>query len=396
MFRVAVGLCISWNVFGLLAYGQIASEYQPSKYRPYPQSSLVQGIELAFSTHHRAAQGSDNFPFTWADDDALYTAWGDGGGFGGTNGLGRVGLGVARIKGGPRQFDAKNIWGGHQSKSSAQFTGKSYGLLCVDSILYMWVVPDEPDGKKYRNHYEYFELAESSNHGKTWTKSKDRFFQSDYLSNPTFLNFGKDHTGVPRDWQGYVYTYFIRPRDTQIEHQGPNGVGLIVHKPGILFLARVRADRLMQFKSSMEFFCGLTKEGKPKWGSQSEKKPVFEDVNGVGWCVSASYNPYLKRVLLCTEHGESLRGQLGIFEAPTPWGPWSIIEYCHPSSPFGNVRPGSDLPWENNVFYLSFPTKWFDREEFVLSFTGAGNGRDNDSFNLVQGKFLLTSSADGN
>ncbi|MHC4299203.1 MAG: hypothetical protein ACYS7Y_18165 [Planctomycetota bacterium] len=61
---------------------------------PYPRSTLISGLSLDWSTHRRAAQGSDNFQLTWADDDNLYGAWGDGGGFGGTNKKGRVGLGV--------------------------------------------------------------------------------------------------------------------------------------------------------------------------------------------------------------------------------------------------------------------------------------------------------------
>ncbi len=59
---------------------------------PYPKSEVTGGISLDWNTHQRFAQGSDNFQLTWAADDHLYGAWGDGGGFGGTNSEGRVGL----------------------------------------------------------------------------------------------------------------------------------------------------------------------------------------------------------------------------------------------------------------------------------------------------------------
>ncbi|HYI93321.1 MAG TPA: hypothetical protein VEX68_07240 [Bryobacteraceae bacterium] len=66
---------------------------------PYPPSPFIRSVHFDWATHKRDAQGSDNWQLTWPDDDHLYGAWGDGGGFGGTNSDGRVSLGVARIEG---------------------------------------------------------------------------------------------------------------------------------------------------------------------------------------------------------------------------------------------------------------------------------------------------------
>ena len=52
---------------------------------PYARSEAIIGIEFDFASHRRLASGSDNWPMTWADDGHQYTAWGDGGGFGGSN-----------------------------------------------------------------------------------------------------------------------------------------------------------------------------------------------------------------------------------------------------------------------------------------------------------------------
>jgi hypothetical protein len=52
---------------------------------PYPPSPVIEAVRYDRSSAARAAPGSDNWPTTWADDGHLYTAWGDGGGFGGTN-----------------------------------------------------------------------------------------------------------------------------------------------------------------------------------------------------------------------------------------------------------------------------------------------------------------------
>src|SRR5258708_29221854 len=71
---------------------------------PYPPSPVIGGITWQWNTYTTAALGSDLWPVTWGPDDHLYTAWGDGGGFGGSDSDGRVSLGFARIEGGPADF----------------------------------------------------------------------------------------------------------------------------------------------------------------------------------------------------------------------------------------------------------------------------------------------------
>jgi len=67
--------------FGL-ALATIVARAQGSA-KPYPKSSVIKSAQFDWSTRKRDAQGSDNWQLTWADDDHLYGAWGDGGGFGG-------------------------------------------------------------------------------------------------------------------------------------------------------------------------------------------------------------------------------------------------------------------------------------------------------------------------
>jgi hypothetical protein len=106
------------------------------------------------------------------------------------------------------------------------------------------------------------------------------------------------------------------------------------------------------------------------------------------------------RYLLATEHTASKKKLKSLFDAPEPWGPsrgrrgdraWRIVEYWTPEEKFGHIRPGSDLDWADNVFFFSFAPKWISDEgrSFTLVFTGAGNGRNNDSFNTVRGRFQL-------
>lgn len=353
---------------------------------PFPSSPLIGDLEFDWSTHRRQAQGSDNFQLAWADDGHLYGAWGDGGGFGGSNSRGRVALGVARIEGDAPEYRGFNVWGGYAGERPATFGGKSWGMIGLAGVLHMWVVPDAPDGKRYRNHYEYVELASSSDHGATWRKAPWRFHQREDLTIPTFLNFGRGGEGMPVGFGDYVYTYFVAPESPLLEHQGPDGVGLIVHRPGRLHLARVLRGQVALKREAYEFFSGFDAAGRPVWGDIQSKAPVFIDPDGVGWCLSAVWHPTLRRVLLCTEHDASAKGALGFFDAPTPWGPWTTVKYFSKEQPFGDARPGSQLPWKPNVFFAAFASKWFDGDRFTLNFTGAGQGKDNDSFNTVAGR----------
>ncbi len=355
-------------VLGLLA------GIMPAAEPPYPRSNVIERVEFDFTTHKRLAEGSDNWPTTWADDGHLYSAWGDGGGFGGTNNKGRVLLGVARIEGDAENYLGRNIWGGIKSDHAAQFTGKSYGILCVKGVLHLWVA-HQPNP-----HLRECQLAESKDHGQTWRLADWSFRYADQLTIPTFLNFGRDYAGA-RD--GYVYSYFIHP--TWGPGRSTTGnYGFDVHKPGRVYLARVPKDAILD-RNRYEFFSGFQDEGTPEWTAKiTDKKPVFEDFNGIGWNLSVSYNAGLKRYLLATEHGETHVGKFGLFDAPEPWGPWSTVLY--------------DDQWgqshlEVSTFYWNFPTKWqtADGTAFTLVFTGKNS---NDSWNTVRGKFIRKSASE--
>jgi hypothetical protein len=360
--RLTLGVIL---VFALRAGVALALE------PPYRPSPVIERVEFDFKTHKRMAQGSDNWPTTWADDGYLYSAWGDGGGFGGTNSKGRVSLGIARIEGEPDRYQGHDVWGGFGAKHPAQFDGKSYGILCVGGVLYLWVA-HQPNP-----HLRECQIAESKDHGKTWRRADWSFRYTDDLAIPTFLNFGQNYAGARDD---YVYSYFIHPT------WGPGrsaigNYGFDVHKPGRVYLARVPKDGVMH-QSRYQFFSGFEGDGQPAWSVKlSDKKPVFEDPNGVGWNLSVSHNAGLNRYLLATEHGETHVGKFGLFDAPEPWGPWTTIAY---EEEWGNGHV------EVSAFYWNFPAKWqsADGERFTMVFTGKNA---NDSWNTVQGRFVQKS-----
>ncbi len=338
---------------------------------PYPHSQTIKAMTLDWSTHDRFAQGSDNWQCTWADDDHQYAPWGDGGGFGGTNDDGRVSLGVARIEGSWDSYQGFNVWGGKNPENPTDLDAKSWGMVCIDGVLYMWVSPES----LLETVQTEARLYQSADHGATWQSADWSFVRADDLTVPTICQFGRNYTGA-RD--GFVYHYFIHPQP---------GKGFYAQKPGMIHLARVPEDRMME-RQAYEFFAGLDRDAKPQWsGDLSAKKPVFEDSNGVGWTVSVSYNAGLKCYILMTEHTDSSRGELGVFDAPEPWGQWTTIAYMNHSD---NTRFGAGHVVDN-TFFWNIPTKWQSKDgtEFSLVFTGAGRGDNNDSWNMLRGKFVL-------
>lgn len=344
---------------------------RPEPKSPYPRSAVSAGLDLNWDSHWSAAPGSDNWPITWADDDHQYSVWGDGGGFGGTNKVGRSSFGVARIEGEWSKPNAVNVFGGHASLSPHDLTGKSYGIVCVDGTLFMWVSMFETSVDPFKES----RLAWSTDHGLTWKFADWAFFRDEGIMMPTVCNYGRNYAGAKDD---FVYSYLIRFQS----YEGPDDyedkvAWLQCQRPGLIDLARVRRDQILDRNAYM-FFAGL-KDGLPVWSANvMERVPIFEDPAGVGWCMNVSFNAGLGRYILTTEHTETHRGNIGVFDSPNPWGPWTTIAY---HTEFGKGH----IPL--NTFFWNFSNKWSgaDGRDFVLIFTGR---KENDSFNLIHGEFL--------
>jgi hypothetical protein len=321
---------------------------------------VIESANWDFAHLVRLAPGSDLWPITWASDDNLYAAWGDGGGFGGTNSDGRVSLGFARIGGVPPRFKTTNVWGGKNGANPAAFGGKVSALLAVNGVLYAvgGVRPGEA-GVRTWNSPKEARLLWSDDLGKTWRYADWVYADAHDASFGvrSFLNFGKDYGGA-RD--GYVYLYFTsawwewKPKQPA---------------PKDSYLARVPADKLRDRKA-YEYFQGMN-AGKSTWTQTfAERRPVFTDSSGRR-ISKVVYNPALKRYI-ATAAGAGV-GQLGIFDAPEPWGPWTTIAYYDNWGEFGSTEA---LEYE-------LPTKWISADGrtmwCVFSSTGVL-----DSFNLVE------------
>jgi outer membrane protein assembly factor BamB len=125
-------------ILPLLVLASVAVGVSAAAEPPYPHSQALQSIVWHWKTYTNAALGSDLWPVAWGPDDQLYAAWGDGGGFGGSNTDGRVARGFARIEGTPEHWHGVNINGGKNPEPPASFPrkGKTSEVAIVDGVFY--------------------------------------------------------------------------------------------------------------------------------------------------------------------------------------------------------------------------------------------------------------------
>jgi hypothetical protein len=344
---------------------------------PYPASKLIKSITWEWKTYTNAAPGSDLWPVTWGPDDNLYVAWGDGGGFGGTDSDGRVAMGIGRIEGGPENWRGFNVNGGKNPEHVATFLkrGKTSALLSVQGTLYAMVNLQDgtwPDV----NHA----LVWSTDKGVTWRQA-DWVFPRGHFQPAKFVNFGKDYSDVPESLAGYVYVCGqLRPET------GRNAKRIYTMRVPIGKI-RNELDYVMLFG---RFDAPFDANGKPLTVPE-DKNGFFEDTNGVAMA-GIVYNPGLKRFLLTCYHTGP--GQLGVFEGPMPWGPWRTIAYYENWGGMGTEGEGLSC---------DFPQKWMSADGLTLwcIFSAYGEGakkgiKAHDRFNLVRVKLIASEHSEPN
>jgi CubicO group peptidase (beta-lactamase class C family) len=309
-----------------------------------PQSPLINGIEWAdASTIVRKARGGDNWPVTWGDDGALYTAYGDGRGFQPFVEQ-KLSMGLCRVLGGPRGFRGINLRSPTAERKGGGAGGpKVSGLLMVDGVLYMLV----------RNTANS-QLAWSADRGHTWTWSEWKF--STGFGYPTFLNFGKNYANARDD---FVYVY---SQDSDSAYK----------RADRMVLARVPHGRIKD-RSAYEFFEKVEGDS-PVWTSVIDNRGAVFTNSGGCYRSSVSFNAGLGRYLWCqTGAGKDtrFRGGFAIYDAPEPWGPWTTAF----STKQWDIGPGETS---------CLPTKWMSDNGRTVQLVFSGD----DSFAVRQGRLL--------
>jgi len=304
---------------------------------PYPPSPVIKSIRWApLGSIVRKARGSDTWPTTWADDDALYTAYGDGNGFEPQLPT-KLSLGLARVDGPPDAFTGVNIRSPIEQLGNGPAGKKASGIVMADGVLYLLV----------RNAHNA-RLASSADHGKTW-RWADWHFETSFGC-PTFLNFGRNYANA-RD----AYLYIYSP-DADSAYELADR----------MILARVPVTRATD-RDAYEFFEKLNPENQPVWTHDIARRgPVFQNPKAC-YRTGISYDAPLKRYLWWqgAQTDGRFKGGFALYDAPEPWGPWTTAYATNT----WDTGPGESA---------NFPTKWISADGLTLHLVFSGN----DSFSV--------------
>jgi hypothetical protein len=299
------------------------------------------------------APGSDNWPITWADDDVLYTAYGDGNGFAPFTGE-KLSLGLALVLGAPPEIRGVNIRSPNiEQRGDGEGGAKASGLLMLDGVLYLWM----------RNAGNS-RLAWSASRGQSWTLADWRFTNS--FGCPTFLNFGPDYSGAKDE---FVYVY---SQDSDSAYVPADR----------MVLARAPRRHLRELEA-YEFFQRLEPDGHAIWMKDiAARGGVFIHRDSC-YRSGISYHAPSGRYLWCqilphSRHpkGTRFQGGFGVYDAPEPWGPWTTAFYTEA----WDVGPGETS---------SFPTKWMDPDGSRLHLVFSGD----DSFSVREATLIYRSES---
>lgn len=297
---------------------------------PYPPSPVIRGVVFGKEIR-RAAIDSDNWPLTWADDDAQYTSYGDGFGFE-PHVEKKLGMGFARITGTADAYVGANLRSDGERTGNGANSPKASGILMVDGVLYLWA-----------RNMGNAQLASSQDRGKTWQWG---FQMEDGFASPAFLNFGRNYAGA-RD--GFVYSY---SQDGPSAYESDNGVSL----------ARVPKDRIRD-RSAWEFYERTGGGGRPVWTSDITHRGAVFAYPANCQRVDVVYDAGIGRYLMALGYDHA--GGWGLFDAPEPWGPWTTILHRH---------------WDvAGTHGYRLPAKWIleDGLRMTLVFSGV---KPNDAF----------------
>lgn len=323
---------------------------------PVPPSPVIAGIEWApRETIRREAKDGDNWPVTWAADDALYTTWGDGTGFK-PRVEKKLSLGFARVTGGPEDFHGQNLRSAQEQLGQGRSGKKGWGILAVGQRICLWLGHANLKGGASQ-------LAWSDDNGATWVFADWKFEE---FGLPGFINFGRAYAGARDD---FVYAY---------SHDGP-----LADTPADRFvLMRAKKDRLAE-QSAWEFLVSVDeKTGEPEWSSDIGRRgAVFSNRDSclrsaITYCAPLKRYLWWQHIPLPAGTGDRgdtrFEGGFAVYDAPEPWGPWTVAFH----TPKWDVGPGE---------HGDFPSKWMSADGLTLHLVFSGD----DAFSVRQARLRL-------
>ena len=355
----------------------------------YPKSKLISGVEFEKFRLHKG--DGDMWPLTWAADGNIYGGAGDN--------MGSP-MNFWKISGNPAFFASiyKDIDGIKvelidnmpldpqvyctDPEIHPIFAFKPSGILSVDGMLYLSVSTGNYGEEKHWQRQRYINswIITSADYGMTWNREATPFdFFTGRLAGSSFLQFGQDYSSARDE---YVYAYF----------PASDGNMSYWENADFMLLGRAGKDKIL-IRGEWEFYAGMDSERTPLWNKEDSKaEPVFEYPCMTGHN-HVSYNSGIQRYIMGNYsfidgngnprplHADEIeRGpsQLTIFEAPEPWGPWSLFYRDDNWGTYGDYQP-------------NFPTKWMSEDGRSMYMVSSGSY---DDYNFTVQKLTLNINED--
>ncbi|MCC7355293.1 MAG: DUF4185 domain-containing protein, partial [Anaerolineae bacterium] len=269
------------------------------------------------------------------------------------------GLDVEKFTGFPPDYRISKVndmmgytgWGGHGPKPS--------GMISVGGVLYLafqnLLGMKAPAYGTKSQHGSDATIVYSRDYGKTWTPDikeiRNPMFPGHLFGGPAFINFGKDNAGA-RD--RFVYAVSA--------DQWDNG--------SHLRLGRVPQGKVMD-ATSWEWVAERRGMDGPRWTKDlGEATPILSDDRHIS-APDLVYLTSLHRYLLLTwylhEDFSNAHGSgLVIYDAPEPWGPFTLAYH-------GELWETIDV----NPYCPRLPLKWMEADGVTGWLQFSGNWRRN-------------------
>jgi hypothetical protein len=324
---------------------------------PYPppapgtDATLLGPISNYFAKAGYQVHG-DTFPMTWADDNEIYASAGDPN-WGGKD----DGLDVEMFSGMPPHYTITRVNPMSDYRGSGGDGQKPSGMICVNGVLYLAfqsLLKGKPPAYGAKSqHGDDAAIVSSQDHGKTWMPDiksmKGPMFPGNHFGGPAFINFGRNNAHA-RD--NYVYAIS--------NDQWDNG--------SLVRLGRVPSNRI-QDAGAWEWVAELKPGSAPRWSKNlNDAIPIFSDERRVS-LPDMVYIAPIKRYLMLTwrlykDFSPDDGTELFIYDAPEPWGPFTLVHH--------------EKVWESiemNPYCPRLPLKWLhatpDGVEGWLQFSGS-------------------------
>jgi hypothetical protein len=181
------------------------------------------------------------------------------------------------------------------------------------------------------------------------------------------VNFGRDYAG---GHDGFAY---VLSPDSNAAYSVANR----------FVLARVPLNRIRE-REAYEFFAGRAPDDSAAWTTNLDLRADVLERAEICYRPSVTFNPALNRFLLVHPRPNErsrdaggkvdlrFHGGLVVYEAPRPWGPWSVVF----DTENWDVGPGDSA---------SFPTKWMSADGRTLYLVFSGD----DSFSVRKAELVL-------